>query len=581
VGALFYALVVVPAIANMVFLGAKKPTEPFLSRLLHRLYDPALARILLRPKQTILACFLVTLIGFGAASNLGADFLPRIFEGSFAIDALRPPSVSLTQAILLARETEISLKEVPEVETVVDRIGRPEGAVDPAGPESSDVFVILKPTSEWRKGLTSEALMHELSAKVQRRVPATINSFSQPIEMRVNDLIAGVKSDIAVKVFGENLDTMTAAAEMISRSLSQVPGASDVKMEILTGLPSIVVSVDRSRAARLGIASRSVLDAIAMTRAGTNVGQVREGERVFDLSLRLAGDDIHDAEDLARLPIATKQGKLVPLALVSDVKEQRSVVQIGREQMRRRLIVQSNVRGRDMVSFVKEAQDKVATLDLPKDVELVWGGQFQNFNRAKTRLAFLVPVALAAIAVMLVVTFGKVRYMIVTVLNLPFAVAGGSVALAIRDLPFSIPAGVGFIALCGVSVMNGVVMTTNLLKQPEHLEVHERVQRAALESLRAIFSTALVAAIGFVPAAIATGTGAEVQRPLATVVIGGLVAAMILSLPALPAMLCLVSRERTKPAAPAESVTNLRAFADCATRQESESSPKEVLESSA
>jgi heavy metal efflux system protein len=279
-----------------------------------------------------------------------------------------------------------------------------------------------------------------------------------------------------------------------------------------------------------------------MTRAGETVGRVREGERSFDLVLRLGGEEIDEPEDLARLPIATSSGKLVPLALVSDVTEERTLVQIGREQMRRRLIVQANVRGRDMVGFVREAQARVSKLTFPRSVELEWGGQFQNFNRAKSRLTGLVPLSLAVVGVMLVMTFRNARHALVVVLNLPFALAGGATALVLRGLPFSIPAGVGFIALCGVSVMNGVVMVTRLGEQPESLSPAVRIERAADQSLRAIMSTALVAAIGFVPAAIATGTGAEVQRPLATVVIGGLIVAMFLSLPALPTMLLLFAR---------------------------------------
>ena len=541
-GALFYALVVVPAIADAVFGSTPEPKEPWLSRQAARIYHPWLRRALAHPKATVALCFAATAVLLGIGQRLGAEFLPRIFEGSFCVDAVRPPSVSLTSAIALARETELSLKEVPEVETVVDRIGRPEGAVDPSGPESSDVFVILAPRKRWRAGLSPESLMGELSAKVNRSVPATIHSFSQPIEMRVNELIGGVKSDLAIKIFADDLDAMTEAGEAVRRALMQVRGASDVKAETLTGLPSILVRTDRQRAARLGIASRSVLDAVSMTRAGETVGRVREGERSFDLVLRLGGESVDGPEDLARLPIATKSGKLVPLALVSDVTEERTLVQIGREQMRRRLVVQANVRGRDIVGFVREAQARVKKLMLPRSVELEWGGQFQNFNRAKDRLAALVPVSLGVVAVMLVLTLRNARYALVAVLNLPFAIAGGAAALVLRGLPFSIPAGVGFIALCGVSVMNGVVMVTRLGQQPETRPPAVRIERAAAQSLRAIMSTALVAAIGFLPAAMATGTGAEVQRPLATVVIGGLVAALLLSLPALPAMLLLVAK---------------------------------------
>jgi hypothetical protein len=284
-----------------------------------------------------------------------------------------------------------------------------------------------------------------------------------------------VKSDLAIKVFAEDLDAMTAAGDAIRRALMQVPGASDVKMEILSGLPSILVKTDRERGARLGIPSRAPLDAVEMTRAGHTVGRVREGERVFELVLRLGGDLVVGPDDLARRPIATRQGKLVLLALVADVSEERTLLQIGREQMRRRLIVQANVGGRDMVGFVRDAQGRVDKLVLPKSVELEWGGQFQNFNRAKNRLGSLVPVALGVIALMLLMTFRNVPYALVAVLNLPFAVARGAAALVAGGLPFSIPAGVAFIALCGVSVMNGVVMVTRLGDEPDTLPAELRV----------------------------------------------------------------------------------------------------------
>jgi cobalt-zinc-cadmium resistance protein CzcA len=318
-------------------------------------------------------------------------------------------------------------------------------------------------------------------------------------------------------------------------------------MEIATGLPALNVRVNRDRAARLGVSSEDVLDTLAMTRAGIGVGQVREGERVFDLVLRVGGEAVDDGDDLERLPVAASLGganELVPLRLLADVTKERTVVQVSREQMRRRLVVQANVRGRDIVSFVGEAQAKVAALKLPPGVELEWGGQFQNFNRAKDRLTLLVPVSFAVIAMMLFLTFRRVPHTVVTLLSIPFALAGGIAAMAARGLPFSIPAGVGFIALAGVSVMTGIVMTTNLLAVDEALPAIERVRKAARASLRAPLSTALVAAVGFIPAAIATGTGSEVQRPLATVVIGGLMIAMVLGMLALPAMLTLVAERQ-------------------------------------
>ncbi len=548
-GALFYALILVPAVGPRFLRGSGDGREPWLIRKARAAYLPALGFVLRRPLAATAAAFGFTFALLATGANMGAEFLPRIFEGAFALDVLRPPSTNVTQAIALSKEAEDTLREAPEVQTVVSRIGRPEGAVDFAGPESSDVFVILKDREHWRHGMTPEKLAQELSEKLEKRVPATLHAFSQPIEMRVNDLIAGIKGDVAIKVYGDDLQQMQDIGDKIRRVVDAVPGAADTKMEILTGLPSIRVVVNREGVGRLGVPPGSVLDALAMTRAGMPVGIVREGERVFDLVLRLGGEAVEDAADLARLPLATPNGNLIPLSMVADLKTEDTVVVVGREQMRRRLVVQTNVRGRDMVGFVKEAQRKVAEIDVPKSVEVIWGGQFENFNRAKTRLTLLVPISIGVIALMLVFMFRSMRYMAITVLNLPFAVAGGVFALTLRGLPFSIPAGVGFIALCGVAVMTGIVMTESLIRTPRDPDVVARVRKASLAAFRAPVSTALVAAIGFIPAATATGTGAEVQRPLATVVIGGLLIGMVISMLALPAMLLVVARrEQNEPA---------------------------------
>ena len=545
-GALVYALVLVPAIGPRFLPGTANLREPWLIRKLRRVYEPVLDKVLNHPKAVLAGAGVIAVLLLGSAATLGAEFLPRIFEGAFALDTTRPPSTSVKQAVDLSKLAEEALKESPEVETVVSRIGRPEGAVDSAGPESADVFVILKPKSEWRKGMTSERLAEELSDRLDKRVPATLSAFSQPIEMRVNDLVAGIKGDVAIKIFGDDLQELQEVADEIRRSVATVPGAADTKMEIVTGLPSIRVVVNRDRVGRLNVAPSSVLDALAMARQGQSVGVVREGERVFDLVVRLGGEGVEDESDLERLPVATQAGNLVPLSMVADVKLEDTIVQVGREQNRRRLIVQTNVRGRDMVGFVKDAQAKVARVSIPHGVEVVWGGQFENFNRAKTRLSLLVPISIAVIALMLVFMFRKLKYMLIILLNLPFAVGGGIFAMVVRGLPFSIPAGVGFIALAGVAVMTGIVMTQSLLDTPHEDDVIARVRKSSLAAFRAPFSTALVAAIGFIPAAIATGTGAEVQRPLATVVIGGLLVGMVLSMLTLPAMLLLATHQELK-----------------------------------
>ncbi|HEX7665182.1 MAG TPA: CusA/CzcA family heavy metal efflux RND transporter, partial [Polyangiaceae bacterium] len=424
-GAVFYALVFVPSVAPFL-LHQKSDREPMLVRGARRIYAPLLDWTLRRPLPILGAALVASGLAFTIlGGKLGADFLPRMFEGTFAIDAARPPSTSLDQAIELSKESQDALREAPEVDSVISRIGRPEGAADPAGPESSDEFVTLKPKDQWRPGMTPDKLMDDLSGRVNKRVPATISAFSQPIEMRVNDLVAGVRSDIAVKVYGEDLAEMGDAADKIRRALAAIPGATDFRQEIPLGQPTVTVKVDRSKIARIGASPSDVLDALTMARAGMVVGTVHEGERVFDLTLKIGGDTVKSAEDIERLPIPTANGTLIPLEMVASVEEDRGVVQISRDQMRRRLVVQGNVRGRDMIGFVDEAQKAVAKLDLPKNLELEWGGQFQNFNRAKGRLMILAPIALGIIGLLLIVTFGRAIYSFITLLNLPIALAGG------------------------------------------------------------------------------------------------------------------------------------------------------------
>lgn len=543
-GALFYALVLVPAVAPKLLEGYSSTREPLLVRALRRAYEPALGWVMRWPKTALALGMLIAAVCIAPAGRIGAEFLPRIFEGAFAIDARRPVSVSVSQAIALSSETEAALLEIPEVEKVISRIGRTEGSIDPAGPESSDVFIILKPRGEWRKGLTPEGLVEEMDGKLGPRVPATLHAFSQPIEMRVNDLIAGVKSDVAVKVFGEDIAVMQDVADQIRRVLSETPGSADVKMEIPVGMPSFEVTIDRDRASRLGIAPRAVLDAIEAARTGQLVGQVYEGERTFDLVVRVGGEAMTSQRDLGRLPIPSVSGQLVPLDAVADVELERGLFQVSREQLRRRLVVESNVRGRDLVGFVADARQRASAIKLPPGIEIRWGGQFANFTRAKDRLSLLVPIALGIIAVMLYVGYKSVRLTLVTLAALPFALGGGILGLVVRGMPFSIPAAVGFIALAGVSVMSGVVLTTRLLETSPDLSIDERIREAAQSAFRPTLSTALVAALGFIPMAIATSAGAEVQRPLATVVISGLLVGVVLTVLVMPVMLRLVIGHR-------------------------------------
>lgn len=546
-GALFYALVVVPAFAPALLANHSADREPILIRTLRRLYEPGLAFAARRPIATTLIAVVIAIATIAPGATLGAEFLPRIFEGDLAVDVRRPVSTSVTQAVELSTEAERALLKVPEVVKVITRTGRTEGSIDPAGPEASDVFIILKPRKEWRGGLTPDSLVEELDRALVGHTPAQSSAFSQPIEMRVNDLIAGVKSDVAVKIFGDDLDVLASVAVQVQAALSDTPGAADVKREIPKGLPTLRVIVKRDQAARLGVSPRSILDAVEVARAGQVVGRVYEGERTFDLVLKVGGDMVTGERELGRFPIVTAHGNFVPLSAVADLVVERGLFQISREKLRRRLVVESNVRGRDLVGFVGDAKQRVARIKLPPGVELQWGGQFENFTRANKRLSLLVPVALAIIAGMLFAAYRSVSLTIVTLAGLPFALGGGIVALVARGMPFSIPAMVGFIALAGVSVMSGVVMTTRLLEIPGG-SIEERVREAASSSFRPTISTALVAALGFIPMAIATSAGAEVQRPLATVVIGGLLVGVVVSLVATPAMLLLVARRFKLPA---------------------------------
>ncbi len=541
-GALFYAIVFVPAMAPALLGTFSSEREPLLIRGMRRVYEPMLRFAVRNPWITIVISFVIAVATIAPGATLGAEFLPKIFEGDFALDVRRPVSVNVTQATELALETERILMKIPEVSKVVSRTGRSEGSIDPQGPEQSDVFVILKPRNEWRHGLTPETLVVEMDKALEGHGPSQLTAFSMPIDMRVNDLIAGVKSDVALKIFGDDLDVMSELAEKLQREIAATPGAADVKREIPTGLPTLRVIVNRERAARLGVSPRSILDAIEVARAGQVVGRVYEGERTFDLVVKISGDKVKGAKELGRFPVVTGKGELVPLSSVAEIVIERGLFQISREKLRRRLVVESNVRGRDLVGFVTEAKQRVAKVKVPPGIELQWGGQFENFTRANRRLAMLVPVAMGIIAVMLFFAYRSVPLVIVTMLGLPFALGGGLLSLVLRGMPFSIPAMVGFIALAGVSVMSGVVMTTRLLETSPDKPVAERVAEAADSAFRPTLSTALVAALGFIPMAIATSAGAEVQRPLATVVIGGLLVGVAVSVLATPAMLLIVGR---------------------------------------
>lgn len=544
-GSLLLTLTLIPVLASLFLRKTGGEHEPRFVGKLRALYLRALDRCFARKALVLGTAAAVLVAGALLARTLGAEFIPRLDEGDIALNALRLSSVALSEAVAGTGRIERVLRKFPEVVTVVSRSGSPEVATDVMGIELADVFVILKPKSEWKTAKTKGELIEKMNEALAREVPGAGFSWTQPIEMRFNELIAGVRSDVAVKLFGDDLETLRATGERIARAVAAVPGAEDVKLEQTAGLPVIRIRVDRDRCARYGIPVGDVLETVEATRAGKVVGTVFEGQRRFSLVVRLDDEAAASPEALANVPVASSSGSSIPLGQLAEISVGTGPAQISRESVRRRIVVEANVRGRDVASFVKEAQERIRKdVSLPGGYFIKWGGQFENLEAASRRLSLVVPLALALIFAMLYFTFGALRPAALIYLNVPFAATGGVFALAVRGLPFSISAGVGFIALFGVAVLNGVVLIKQVrdLERDTTLETAEVLRQACALRLRPVLMTALVASLGFVPMAVATGAGAEVQRPLATVVIGGLITATALTLFVLPTVYGLSRR---------------------------------------
>ncbi len=538
-GSLVLTLTLVPVLASLLLRRAPRHEETWAVRWLRRGYQPALAWAMRRRAITVGVAAALFAGSVGVAALLGGEFIPRLDEGAIALEVWRLPSVSVEEAAAQSALLERTLlREFPaEVETVVSKTGRPEIATDPMGVEMSDVFVMLKPREGWRHG-SREEMVEAMEHAIKKAVPGIALGFSQPIELRVAELISGVRSDVAVKIFGDDLDLLRREAEGVARAIAAIPGAADVKVEQVSGLPILTAAVDRMALARHGASADEVLSAVEAL-GGRQTGVILEGEKRFMLRVRYPESVRNDPAAIARVPVATSGGRLVPLGELVRLDVEPAASQISREDIRRRITVEANVRGRDIASFVEEAQGSVAAkVKLPAGYTVSWGGQFENLQRASKKLAVIVPLALLLIFVLLFGTFGAARPALLIFLNVPFAATGGVLALALRGMPFSISAGVGFIALFGVAVMNGVVLVSHVrrLERETDLSPEEAARQGALVRMRPVLTTALVAALGFVPMAIATGAGAEVQRPLATVVIGGLVTSTLLTLLVLPSI---------------------------------------------
>ncbi|WP_338498623.1 CusA/CzcA family heavy metal efflux RND transporter [Delftia tsuruhatensis] len=568
-GAMLLSITFIPA-AIALFMGDKvAEKENRLMGWARRGYAPVLARVMAAPAVVLTAAAVAVALSLLLATRLGSEFAPNLNEGDFAIQALRIPGTSLTQSLEMQMQIEKALKkEFPEIDRVFARTGTAEIASDPMPPNISDGYIMLKARSEWPDpARPRDELLAAVQASVDR-IPGNNYEFSQPIQLRFNELISGVRSDVAVKIFGDDMAVLEKSAQTVAGMLQQIAGASEVKVEQTTGLPMLTVQIDREKASRYGLNMGDVQDAISTAMGGTEAGTVFEGDKRFDIQVRLPDAVRNDLQALSRLPIALPRGAdgrigFVPLSAVATFETAPGPNQVSREDGKRRIVVSANVRGRDIGSFVGEAQQKLQGLSLPPGYWTRWGGTFENLESATRRLQIVVPVALLMVFVLLFAMFGNVRDGLVVFTGIPFALTGGILALWLRDIPLSISAAVGFIALSGVAVLNGLVMISWIRSLREQgASVPDAVTEGALTRLRPVLMTALVASLGFVPMAIATGTGAEVQRPLATVVIGGILSSTLLTLLVLPLLYRLVHRNDPSeasgtdpaPAAPAPAV---------------------------
>ncbi len=542
VGAMILSVTFVPAAVALFVSGNVAEHD---NRLMHKArdwYRPLLDWTLRnRPVALTFAVLSVLLTGL-LATRLGTEFAPNLNEGDLAVMTLRIPGTSLQQSVAMQQKLETALlREFPEIERVFARIGTAEVATDPMPPNAADSYLILRPESQWPKPRRTHAQLVAAIAEAADRIPGNNYEFSQPIQLRFNELISGVRSDVAVKVFGDDTATMLATAQRIAQVLDRLPGAVEVKIEQTEGLPALTLAVDRIKAARYGLNVADVQEAFGTLVGGRDVGTVFEGDRRFAITVRLPEGARNDVDTLRRLPISlpARDGRAasIPLSEIATLDFVPEANQISRENGKRRIVVTANVRGRDLGSFVAALQADLNKLKVPAGVWLSLGGQFENLQAAGRRLALVVPAALALVFALLYLMFGSVKDGLLVFSGIPFAMSGGVLALWLRGLPLSISAAVGFIALSGVAVLNGLVMLTFVrsLRDQGHT-ASEAMREGAQVRLRAVLMTALVASLGFLPMALATSTGAEVQRPLATVVIGGILSSTALTLLILPAL---------------------------------------------
>tara|TARA_R100000935_G_C2831797_1_gene165521 strand:- start:247 stop:2469 length:2223 start_codon:yes stop_codon:yes gene_type:complete len=483
---------------------------------------------------TFALCLLV-ITGF-ISTKLGSEFAPQLSEGDFAIQQLRSPSTGLEESLRIQENTEkLLLKSFPEIKAVFARTGTAEVATDVMPPNISDGYIMLKPRSEWPNPKESLDELRGRMVTYLATIPGNNSEFSQPIELRFNELISGVRSDVGVKIFGDDMNVLNTEATKISKIIQQISGSSAVKVEQTSGLPLLNVEVNKTLAAQYGLSVRSIQDLVATSIGGQSVGEILEGDRRFDFVIRL-GEQDRSVASVSQLPIQLPNGGSILLSDVAQVSTIEGINQVSRENGKRRVVVTTNVEGRDLGSFVSDVQTQLKAYTLPSGYWIEYGGQFENLASAKARMQIVIPLALITIFILLMAVFHNVKESLLVFTGIPFALTGGVLFLWLRDIPLSMSAGIGFIALSGVAVLNGLVMLTFIKELRDKYPVHKAVWQGAILRLRPVLMTACVASLGFVPMALSTGTGAEVQRPLATVVIGGIISSTLLTLVLLPVL---------------------------------------------
>jgi cobalt-zinc-cadmium resistance protein CzcA len=536
-GSLLLSVTLMPVLASLLLPKRMKEKEIWLVRLIKWVYKPIVERSIAHPRFTVALALGLVMLSLPVAWNLGAEFMPRLDEGDLLVEAVRLPSATLEGSLEMSTQIEEILGEFPEVKTVFCKTGRPEIANDVMGVHQTDVWVLLKEPDEWPVAKSRDALIEEMSEALSGSVPGVAFGFTQPIEMRVDELVAGVKADVAVLLYGDDLETLARKGKEIERVLSAIPGAVDVKADYQANIPTVNIRIRQEQLAQYGIEAQAVMDTVS-TIGGYPVGEVFEGRRRFPILVRFPEQWRDNTDFISQIPVRILNGEPVPLGEVADIVVDESPPGIEHEANNRRTFIQCNVRGRDVASFVGDAQRAVAErVALPPGYTLRWGGDFENLKSASLRLSIITPFVLLVIWLLLYTTFRSMRLALLIFLAVPIAASGGIFALGLRDMPFSISAGVGFIALFGVAVLNGLVW----VNAAEHLRedgyhVRTATHEAALIRIRPVLMTAMVASLGFLPMAVSTTAGAEIQRPLATVVIGGLVTSTLLTAFVVPAI---------------------------------------------